>query len=612
VTLAPADRRLLSDILAPPGDQDCAYRLDEAIGTTYTLDLLALLHVPLAATTLPWMGHDGEPLENPFALLAALRENARRISLYCHAGATRVPARHLQLLTYLEDSVHPVTPPKLGAVFHPKIWLLRFSPEYAGEAVLYRLVVLTRNLTFDSSWDAALTLEGRLLERKRPSQDNAALSKFIAHLPEWARAAGADPPIAARERAKRMSREALRVQWTLPDGFDTIKFHALDGHAPDWVVGDARRLLVVSPFASAEALERIGRDVDEILLISRFDTLAGLATGVTDRLAEVYAFEDAMTTGDGDSGGADLGSAHSLTGLHAKLFIGRRARRTVVWVGSANATEAAFERNVEFVVELEGPSGKLGIDAVRAGLDDAGLLRPFQPGEPIEPDPMAEVARKLERAAHKLATGGLSARVEPEAELWRMSLDCAPEAAITGVSVEARPLSQQLFQRVKPELRPACVFPASEFVAVTPFFALRLTATGVDPRPLEVVVKLPVAGLPAGRAEEITAQMLSDPTLLSRFILILLARGGDVDRFLDQRDDLAGNSRGVAARSASGLDVPLLEPMLRALRREPERLDEVGRLIDDLRRAAGDDQELLPVGLEELWETIRAARAARA
>src|SRR3954454_4413963 len=63
--LAPADRRLLLDALAPP----LGYELDEAIGTSYTLDLLALLRVPLAATALPWAEGDGAPLSNPFALL---------------------------------------------------------------------------------------------------------------------------------------------------------------------------------------------------------------------------------------------------------------------------------------------------------------------------------------------------------------------------------------------------------------------------------------------------------------------------------------------------------------------------------------------------------------
>jgi len=55
--------------------------------------LLELLRVPLAATILPWSEGDGEPVSNPFALLSALRRHAYRISLFCHAGAIKVPPR---------------------------------------------------------------------------------------------------------------------------------------------------------------------------------------------------------------------------------------------------------------------------------------------------------------------------------------------------------------------------------------------------------------------------------------------------------------------------------------------------------------------------------------
>ena len=54
-----------------------------------------------------------------------------------------------------------VTPPTTAGVFHPKCWLLRFAPEYDDEPVRYRLLVLSRNLTFDRSWDVALVTRRR-------------------------------------------------------------------------------------------------------------------------------------------------------------------------------------------------------------------------------------------------------------------------------------------------------------------------------------------------------------------------------------------------------------------------------------------------------------------
>ena len=43
------------------------------------------------------------------------------------------------------------------------------------------------------------------------------------------------------------------------------------------------------------------------------------------------------------------------TGLHAKIYVADAGWKSRIWVGSANATHAAFNRNVEFLAELEGP-----------------------------------------------------------------------------------------------------------------------------------------------------------------------------------------------------------------------------------------------------------------
>ena len=61
--------------------------------------------------------------------------------------------------------------------------------------------------------------------------------------------------------------------------------------------------------------------------------------------------------------------------------------------------------------------------------------------------------------------------------------------------------------------------------------------------------------------------------------------------------------------AAGGL--PLLEPMLRALHRAPERLEEIDRLLADMRTAGAATDRLLPPELEELWETITEVRGSR-
>ena len=112
-----------------------------------------------------------------------------------------------------------------------------------------------------------------------------------------------------------------------------------------------------------------------------------------------------------------------------------------------------------------------------------------------------------------------------------------------------------------------------------------------------------------------TAELLYDRERLLRFILILLSDDSDVDRMLEELLDLLAERRTGAASTSSStggaLGLPLLEPMLRALHRAPERLEEIDRLLADMRTAGGSTEDLLPPELEELWATIAAARSDR-
>jgi hypothetical protein len=615
--LLPANRRLLLDILAPPE----GFALDQAVGTTYSLDLLALLRVPLSATEMPWSEANGEPVRNPFTLLAALRRNAERISLFCHAGATKVPTRHIPLLTFLEGAVHPVTPPNPGGVFHPKVWLLRFTPTEEGDPVRYRLLVFSRNLTFDKSWDVALALDGELRTRRRGKSQNAPLAEFISGLPAMTRGAEHDLSAQAQHRVELLADEVKRVDWTPPDGFDQITFHPL-GHdgRPSWPIRDLHRLLVISPFVHPHALRRLSGEVrSQLDLVGRFEELALLPPDALSLCTGVDAFDETGAaleiTDEPDDQETSETNPVELSGLHAKIYAGERLRRAAVYVGSANATEAAFERNVEFLVELGGSRAEHGIDPLHRALSDSGLLTPFKASAaPAAIDEGArELERRLERTIHKLAAGALRAAAHPTLDgRWRTTLHWAHQVPLDALTLEARPLSHQTLRPVSLNAEPCCEFPPVGITQVTAFFALRITGrTATGQQALERVARLTLEGAPKGRAEAITAELLSDRDRLLRFLLALLATGGELERALDAltSDDPAPGPATSAAAPIS--DTPLLEPMLRTLHREPQRLAEVDKLLADLRNAAGPTAQL-PADLEQLWATINAVRSDQA
>jgi hypothetical protein len=91
-----------------------------------------------------------------------------------------------------------------------------------------------------------------------------------------------------------------------------------------------------------------------------------------------------------------------------------------------------------------------------------------------------------------------------------------------------------------------------------------------------------------------------------RFLYLLLVEGNsDPEGVLEALHSQATQR---AHSSVGGL--PLLEVMLRALDRNPEKLDNVARFIADL-RATPEGRELLPPDFDAIWAPIVAVREGK-
>ena len=130
--LEPGRRRLFLDTLRPPD----GYLLSRAVGTTFTLDLMALLSVPLAFTFRDAQDVEGRLVTDPLSLLESARRYAGRIVVFSQGGYTGVPRGAQPALAFIEESVVSVSPPgrtEQWAIFHPKVWVLRYEPRDRSE-----------------------------------------------------------------------------------------------------------------------------------------------------------------------------------------------------------------------------------------------------------------------------------------------------------------------------------------------------------------------------------------------------------------------------------------------------------------------------------------------
>ena len=65
------------------------YHLDRAIGTTYSLDLEALMVLPVALFYSQPL--DGDPSSLRYDMLEAITKAAEKITIYCQKGQIKVP-----------------------------------------------------------------------------------------------------------------------------------------------------------------------------------------------------------------------------------------------------------------------------------------------------------------------------------------------------------------------------------------------------------------------------------------------------------------------------------------------------------------------------------------
>ena len=282
--LEPNNRQLLRDALRPPA----GYVLDRAITTTFSLDLMALLAIPVSFTCFQLKDQDGPPQIDPLALVEALRRYAGKIAVFCQAGQIHVP-RHVQLLLgYLEDSVHEVKAPR-GGVFHPKLTVLRYTAQENNDSVakllpvVYRLLCSSRNLTFDRSWDTLLLLDGVLAQhRTNAFARNHSLARFVRELPGLC-----INPVSERwaSDVNSTADELLKVEFEIPNGFTDMEFAPLGlGWTPQWPIIGHRRMLAMAPFVDDGFIKRFVDSATPLGIVSRAESLDELSGGHISKL----------------------------------------------------------------------------------------------------------------------------------------------------------------------------------------------------------------------------------------------------------------------------------------------------------------------------------------
>lgn len=324
-----------------------------ALFATYSVDLSAV-----AAALLALIGRNNDKGSGTAVDFAEAIDRLRdHVRIIIQRGRIARPVALPRIAGILDQFIVEQPYDERERSWHPKIALVAYNcPK--GET-RWKLWIGSRNLTRSQDLDAGVLLDG---SEKR--------AKGRVRLPGVGALGGALARSASREDADVISEQLEAISWDAPDGFRLRRLlNGLDRGVPlpaDPPSGAIDGITIISPFLSPDFLKKAGNwgAAESRTLISSMPALADMAsrsrtslTGFSKILAyaapDVLADESTLALPGNESVAEDDVEPAPLA-LHAKMFCFHLGERTILRVGSANATERAWSgRNSEIMVELE-------------------------------------------------------------------------------------------------------------------------------------------------------------------------------------------------------------------------------------------------------------------
>lgn len=573
--LQPTNRFTLFDSLRPPE----GFSFDACIATTFTLDLKALLTLPGIFA----MHRDADAATDrpPVEILHAIRKYARQITIFAQAGEIAVPPS-TKVFGFLEGSVIPVTAPKKGVV-HPKVWVLRFTKNESPTESVLRIIIASRNITFDSSWDSIVRLD--------QSENGSTMEPLAGLFEGLLKQTVGSMDASHNDRVISICNDLRTAKFLIPAPFNSLGCHVLgiDTSESPFPLAYARSV-VISPFISSEFFTRVLPSSVDLLVsrIEQFVQVEGIAT-IKDR----NWFDDGSTP---DETEGPRGPAEPIRGPHAKVFGFESGTETTWFFGSANATGAAFRSNVEILLELTGPTNLVGIDKALGGDgDDVGMRLLFRPYTGVSEigaeDEDSDGFNSLRRAIASQLFSGQATETEKG---WNVTYSTTrPIAAPEGINLYIWPTNDAQSRRQIPLNVPLDQSFVSTLTDISGFLGIELRSSiGY----CTFCVPVQLFGIPEERDTQLMKALIGNAERFLGYLIALL----DESSLDDSGEDL-GAGEGVGTwRTSNSFDMPpVLEKMLKAMRSDQSKLIDIASLVRDL-----DKDGILPPGFIEVWSAV--------
>ena len=597
--LNPDNRTLYFDALKPPA----GYELDYAVAASYSLNLSTLVMLPLAMSKYRNEFEQKEKIDK-IKLLEALENNYEKMTIFCQKGQIAIPKNVNILYSFLEDTIIETQIKDGTKAFHPKIWILRFINNNLN--IKYRLIVSSRNITFDKSWDTILVLEG---EKSDHNGKNKELINFIKFL-----FSNNTTEISKKQKNKinEIVKELSEINFEAPADFDDyLVFKSLGIKKDDnWFFKkDYDRALIISPFLSSNILNKFKGNNN--ILISRKSEIDKIYTKIKNKFSKIYLIDDILEK-DLDLDNNLIDSEIDLrSGLHAKIYLleDQVNDKLYLYTGSANATNAAFNGNLEFLVGLRKTNPKLTLkDLIEVPDEDqikfSSILTPYIPNPDLEKEEKAE--KKLDELKRKLLDLDLYLEVEEEnidnKKLYNLSIKLKNnETQILerdNSEIYCWPVTlkkEKYYKNISKLPRNDILFSSLTIESLTSFIAFEIKT---DNNQTSFVLNLNFEKEVEKRKEKILTSIISDQNKFIKFLYLLLQ---DKDQMFLTNQQSFFKSKGNSGNNRNAFGLPLMEDLLKTLTDNVNVIDRIEKIVKELESS---DEKRIPSEFYDIWEAI--------
>lgn len=596
------DRLDYGKLLMPPE----GYQLDNAIATTYSLDLEALVSIPVAL----YLAHslDVNIKQDMVQVLDSIRRASTSIKVFCQKGQIKVPDNQHRLFHFIESCIVQV-PPTQKSSFHPKIWVIRFRNN--EKEVKYRVIVLSRNLTFDRSWDVAFQMEGTSnYQRQNNFRNTKPLVDFINYLGEYERPNWLKTFLVDLGKTEfKITANEFEDFTFLPTGFDGYRSNVLfDDNVYD-------ESLIVSPFLANGALDLASKHSNtKPYLFSREIELRKTSQEMLSRFRCYHLMNDYVEGEEKTESDTEENGSAQLQDLHAKVYSYKDGWNAFLLLGSANCSTRAIESNVEFMIKLTGKNSKIGPQAIFKELvnDELKVFQHYASSEQLTANEelIASQEQELQKTKIDLVNAKLKAKaIKQDDDNYKIDIDYDLGKIVTG-TIEAKTylFSSNQEQSLRFGVMNSWSVHNLSELDLSSFLVVELKLKG-HPIELKFALKIEIADLPETRSARIFRDIISNSANFFKYIRFLLAENYWDEALAFAKEN--GKQSGGVLDAYFEYEEPIYESMLKAISRDPEKLEEIRRIMDKLSEEEDGKEPIIPKDFRELWSVFEEAKKAR-